>query len=175
MQLLQNIKKYFYDSVLLQRGTARTTRTVVNIANAKTIGIIYDASLPDHDITITKFAEMLRNKGKTVEILAYTDDKKIDHKGDIKVINPNGINWYGIPKDERVTTFCTQPFDLLLCVLLTASMPLEYIAYLSHAKYRVGLYDETKTRFYDLMIHTGERKDMGYLLQQMMSFLEQMK
>ena len=174
MDWLEQIKQYFYDSVLQQRSL-RPTRAVINIDDAKTIGIIYDSSIPDHDIAITKFAEMLRAKGKKVEILAYMNDKKIDHKGDIKIFNPSGVNWYGIPKDERVTAFCTQTFDLLLCAMLSSSRPLEYIAYLSQARYRVGRYDEAKTKFYDLMIHTADRQDMNYLLEQMFSFLEKMK
>ena len=175
MNIFDRIKNSLYDSVLKQKGSSRPARAITNLNDARTIGIIYDSTNPDHDITITKFAEMLRNKGKTVEIMAYVDDKKIDHKGDIALFNPKAVNWYGIPTDPRIGPFCAKPFDLLICAILQESKPLEYIAYLSKAKYRVGPFDENKTHCYDLMIQLGNKTDLNYLLQQMVHFLENIR
>jgi len=175
MNIIDRIKNSFYKSVLKQRGSIRPNRTITNLNDAKSIGIVYDSTDPDHDIAITKFAEMLRNKGKTVEIIAYINDKKVDHKGDITIFNPNAVNWYGVPQDERVNAFCNKPFDLLICAILKESKPLEYIAYLSKAKYRVGPFDEQKTYCYDLMIEMGSKTDLNYLLLQMVHFLENIK
>jgi hypothetical protein len=172
MNILEEIKNHFYQDVLKQRGIIRPKRTITNLNDAQAIGILYDSSNPDHDITITKFAEMLRGKGKTVEIMAYIDDKKVDHKGDIAIFNPKAVNWYGVPIDERVDRFCSKPIDLLICAILTESRPLEYIAYLSKAKYRIGPFDERKTHCYDLMIEMGSKSDLDYLLYQMVHFLE---
>lgn len=175
MNIIDRIKNSLYESVLKQKGSNRPARSITNLNDARTIGVIYDSTNPDNDITITKFAEMLRNKGKTVEIMAYVNDKKIDHKGDIALFNPRAVNWYGVPTDERITPFCNKPFDLLICAILEESRPLEYIAYLSKAKYRVGPFDEKKTHCYDLMIQMGSRKELGYLLQQMVHFLENIR
>ncbi len=172
MNIIERIKNSFYQSVLKQRGSNRPKRTIVNLNDAQSIGIIYDSSDPDHDIAVTKLAEMLRSKGKTIEIIAYINDKKVDHKGDITIFNPKTVNWYGIPLDERVEAFCKKPFDLLICAILKESRPLEYIAYLSKAKYRVGPFDQQKTYCYDLMIEMGDKTDLNYLLQQMVHFLE---
>ena len=175
MNIIDRIKDHFYQSVLKQRATGKPKRVITNLADAKSVGLIYDSTNPDHDITITKFAEMLRNKGKTVEIMAYINDKKVDHKGDIRLFNPKVVNWYGVPIDERVDAFCNKPYDLLICALTADSKPLEYIAYLSKAKYRVGPFAESKTDCYDLMIQMGNKTDLSYLLQQMVHFLENIK
>jgi hypothetical protein len=175
MNILDRIKNSFYESVLKQKGSNRPPRKITNLNDARSIGIIYDSTNPDHDITITKFAEMLRNKGKTVEIMAYVNDKKIDHKGDIALFNPKAVNWYGVPLDPRIAPFCNKPFDLLICAILQESKPLEYIAYLSKAKYRVGPFDEKKTYCYDLMIEMGNKTDPNYLLKQMVHFLENIR
>jgi hypothetical protein len=171
MNIIDSIRRRFYESVLKQRS-GKTQRKITNLNDARSIGIIYDSTAPDNDITITKFSEMLRNQGKSVEILAYIADKKIDHKGDIKIFNPKSVNWYGIPQDNRVSTFCNKPYDLLICALLTDVWPLEYIAYMSKAKYRVGPFDSHKTHCYDLMIQMGDKKDLKYLLEQMVHFLQ---
>lgn len=172
MNIIERIKNNFYQSVLKQRGSNRPKRTITNLNDAKTIGIIYDSSDAGNDIAIAKFAEMLRSKGKTVEIMAYINDKKVDTKGDIAIFNPKTVNWYGIPLDERIEDFCKKPFDLLICAMLKENRPLEYIAYLSKAKYRVGPFDQQKTYCYDLMIEMGDKTDINYLLQQMAHFLE---
>jgi hypothetical protein len=175
MNIIERIKNSLYENVLRQKGSNKAQRAIVNLNDAKSIGIIYDSTNPDHDITITKFGEMLRNKGKAVEIMAYVNDKKIDHKGDIALFNPKAVNWYGVPLDPRIATFCDKPFDLLICALLAESKPLEYIACLSKAKYRVGPFNDKKTQCYDLMIEMGTKNELGYLLQQMVHFLESIK
>ncbi len=175
MNIIDRIKNSFYQSVLRQRGAVRPVRTVINLADAKTAGIIYDASLPEHDAAVAKFAEMMKSKGKTVEIMAYVNDKKIETKEGMAIFNPKAVNWYGVPLDERVSAYCAKPFDLLICAITEGSKPLEYIAYMSKAKYRVGPFDEQKTKYYDLMIEMGEKKDLGYLLGQMTYFLEKIQ
>jgi hypothetical protein len=175
MNIVDRINNSFYQTVLKQRGSSRPKRSIINLDDAQSIGIIYDSTDPDHDISITKFAEMLRNRGKTVDIMAFINDKKVDHKGDIAIFNPKSVNWYGIPLDERVNAYCNKPFDLLICAVLEENKPLEYIAYLSKAKYRVGPFDEKKTYCYDLMIDMGGKTDLNYLLRQMVHFLESIK
>ena len=175
MNIIDRIKNSFYQSVLRQRGQPRPKRTVTNLNDAHQIGIIYHSSEPGHDKAIATFAGVLRDKGKTVDIMAYVNDKKVDHIGGIAVFNPKAVNWYGVPVDERVSAFCLKPFDLLICAVLGENKPLEYISYMSKARYRVGPFDEGKTKFYDLMIQMGDKKNLDYLLQQMVSFLEKIK
>jgi len=176
MKLLDDIKRYFYKSTISQRAEGlKVVRKITNLNDAKTIGIIYDSSNPNHDVSVTKFSETLRGKGKTVEILGFLNDKKIDHKEDILIFNLNDVNWYGIPNSKRVDDFCNKEFDLLLCLFSEEVLPLEYIAFFSKAKYRVGAFDATKTSFYDLMIKTDIKKDMNYLIQQMIHFLNNIK
>ena len=168
--MIERIKRNFYNSVLRQRGS-NIPRKITNLNDAKSIGICYDSTHPDHDIAITKFAELLRSKGKSVDIIAFLNDKKIDHKGDITIFNAAKVNWYGIPNDERVDAFISKKFDLLLCPLTNPCAPVEYISYLSNAKYRVGPYDNGKEDYFDLMIQSGEKDTVNYILQQMLHFL----
>ena len=175
MNILDSIREYLYQNVLRQRSTNRPQRGITNLNDAHTIGIIYDSTDADNDIIITKFSEMLKNKGKSVEVMAYLDDKKTDHKADINIFNRNAVNWYGVPIDERVKTYCDKSFDLLICAMTGENKPLEYIAYTSKAKYRVGAFAENKTKFYDLMIQIDGKRNTSYLLEQMVHFLENIK
>lgn len=174
MGIIDQIRNYFYESVLRQRGPG-APRRITNLADAKTIGIIYDSSMPAYDSIIARYAEGLTAKGKTVEVLAYLDDKKIESKPGINIFNKKAVNWYGIPTDDRVTAFCNKPFDVLICAITDENKPLEYMAYISKAKYRVGPFAESKTRLFDLMIQLDTKRDLGYLLQQVTHFLDNIK
>lgn len=173
--MLEKIKNRFFKSVLRQRNTQQITRKVTNLHDATTIGIAYDSTNPDNDIAVTKFAELLRSKGKTVTIIGFVNDKKIDHKGDISIFNRSETNWYGIPNSEKADRFIDQKFDLLLVPLTDACPPIEYISFLANAKYRVGPFHEEKAAFFDLMINTGEDNNINYILQQMLFFLNSIK
>lgn len=174
MGIIDRIKNYFYESVLRQRGPG-AKRHITNLADARTIGIIYDSSMPGYDSIVAQYADGLRGRGKTVDVLAYLDDKKIESKPGVNIFNKRSVNWYGIPADERVTAFCQRPFDILICAITDESKPLEYMAYISRARYRVGPFAESKTRLFDLMIQLDSRRDLGYLLQQVLHFLDNIK
>jgi hypothetical protein len=156
-------------------NTLKVPRAVINFDDAHSIGIIYDSTNPDNDIIITRFAENLRQQGKTVEILGYVDDKKIDHKADIVVFNKKNLSWARVPKDERVEQFATKKFDLLLACFTAANLPLEYVAGISQARWRVGVFNESKLACYDMMIKTGENSNLQYLLDQTIYFLKQIR
>lgn len=167
-----NIQRYFFNRALAEAiSTQQHKHTVINLRDAKTIGILYNSSNPDNDIIITRFTEQLKRDAKTVEILGFVDDKKVDHKADILVMNSNHINWCMVPSDEKPLTFATKNFDLLLCCFTEEILPLEYIAALSKARWRVGVYNERKTTLYDMMVNLDGKIDLNYLLQQMIIFL----
>ena len=175
MGIWDNIKNYFYQQELRIPNGNSAKRSIINFADAHTVGIVFDSSKPDNDRTIHLFAEMLKSKNKEVHLLGYVDDNKTEHKEGISVFNKKAVNWYNIPSDKEVTTFINKPFDLLLTALVEPNAALEYIAFQSKAKYRVGVYGRNKTQFYDLMIDTGGKKDLGYLLDQITHFLNQIQ
>lgn len=177
MGLWQNIRNYFYRSNLNKRlEQVKPTRTVINLADAKCIGILYDSTDSNNDSLITRFAEGLRNhQGKEVELLGYVNDTKTESKTGISVFNKKNLSWAGVPRGQQVEEFALKKFDLLLACFPAENISLEYISYISHARWRVGAYANDKTFCYDLMINIGERKELDYLLEQMVSFLNQIK
>lgn len=171
-----DFRNYFYRRDIEKKLANKKSKPVLtNLHDAKNIGILYNSTNPDNDIIITKFAENLRHDGKTVEILGFVNDKKIDHKADVLIFNPNGLSWTKAPTDERAIKFAAKEFDLLFAAFNPEDEPLEYIARISVAKWRVGNYEEKKQDFYDLMINVGEKKDVQYFLDQATYFLNKIQ
>ncbi|MDB5282367.1 MAG: hypothetical protein JWO06_1442 [Bacteroidota bacterium] len=176
MKLWDDIRNYFYKRNLAERISGlKVKRNIINLDDSKSVGIIYDSTNPDNDIIITKFAEGLRKDGKTVDILGYVNDKKIDHKADILVFNKKNLSWTQVPDDTRVEQFAAKKFDLLLACFIGQNLPLEYVAAISNARWRLGVYAANKTEYYDMMINLGEKNNIQYLLDQAIYFLKQIK
>ena len=177
IKLWNDIRNYFYQkNIAAKLLGSNPKRTLTNLRDAKTVGIVYDSTNPDNDIIITKFAEQLRTQGKTVDILAFINDKKIDHKADIELFNTKNLDWNLTPVDERVEKFAAKNFDLLLaCFLEDNNFPLEYVVRTSQAKWRVGNFSEHKTDYYEMMVNTETKKELSYFLQQVTHFLNAIK
>ncbi len=176
MKWWDELRNYFYRKNIEQKLAVLKRKSVLtNLHDAQTVGILYDSTNPDNDIIITKFAESLRHQGKTVDILGFVDDKKIDHKADVQIFNSKSLSWTRVPADERATKFAAQNFDLLFAAFTAENKPLEYIARTSAAKWRVGSYDQKKTDFYDLMINMGDKTELQHFIEQATYFLNKIQ
>lgn len=176
MRWWDNFRNYFYLKNLQQKlAGEKPMRVLTNLHDAKSIGIIYNSTQPDNDIIITRFAEQLRQEGKQVEILGYINDSKTDHKADVSIINNNHLNWHLTPVDTRVEKFAEKQFDLLFAAFTGVNYPLEYIARISKAKWRVGTFHQQKTDYYELMINVGDKTEVSYFLEQAIHYLNQIQ
>ncbi len=176
MELWDDIRNYFYRKNIERKLEGlKPERILTNLHDAKTVGIVYNSTNPDNDIIITKFAEHLRTDGKTVDILGFVDDKKIDHKADVLIFNTKNLSWNRTPVDERVEKFADKNFDLLLAAFTEENFPLEYVSRTSKAKWRLGIFDEKKTDYYDMMINMGDKNDLQHFLNQSTHFLNKIQ
>ncbi|TSA49937.1 MAG: hypothetical protein D4R43_03060 [Sphingobacteriales bacterium] len=70
-----------------------------------------------------------------------------------------------------VDEFIDRKFDILINVSIKENLPLEYIAALSQASYRVGLYDPNKLYCNDLMIDLKGNKTLQKYIDQVKHYL----
>lgn len=176
MKWWDDIRNYFYQRNIEQKLAGLKRKGILtNLHDAKSVGILYDSSNPANDIIITKFAEGLRREGKTVDILGFVDDKKIASKADVQIFNSKSLSWARVPQSAQADSFAAKQFDLLFAAFTTQNYPLEYVARISKAKWRVGTYEQKKTDFYDLMINTGDKTDLHYFLEQATYFLNKIQ
>ncbi|QIA07988.1 hypothetical protein G0Q07_09725 [Draconibacterium halophilum] len=85
----------------------------------------------------------------------------------------NDLNWWGIPKPEKVSDFIEMKLDLLLCLASEKNYAVDYITALSHAKFKIGS-SETDNSYFDLNIKIGQNKDTMFLAQQQIFYLAQL-
>lgn len=161
MEFLTKLKLRWHEFVLRKRIKRKhINHHSINIAQAKKIGILFDATQDENSIFVDNYARILRKKGKTVECLAYIDDSEEHEEVQYGHFNRKDLSWYLHPKNETANQFINTQFDILLCLFTKPVLPLEYISALSSANFRVGHYSDNKMHCYDLMIDNADGNDL---------------
>ncbi len=168
MGFLTNIRQRLHQHFLQQKmkQNAKIERYSVAYEKVKRIGILFDATQSEHHSIVTAYRQNLLNEGKTVEMLAYIDDKQ-DHDQELfKYFNKKNISWTLEPKGNEIEQFINTPFDVLLNLHIQPVQPLEYISILSKAHLRVGQFRKNKEHCYDLMIDTANNDSLNNFIGQ---------
>ena len=140
-------------------------RNEINLSNAKTIGILFDATELDARDVILEYADALRKKNKRVKLLGYFDNPTDSENYPFDYYNRKQVDWAFRPKGEQVTSFLKQGLDLLMNINSKSLIHTEYIAALSNAKLRVGPCTE-HTYCYDLMIELSSHSGLRQFIEQ---------
>ena len=172
--MLGLIKNYTYKRRLqrgLQRRGTPKRKSLVNLNNAKSIGILFDAQNIDEQNLILKYAESLRKKGKKVQLLGYVGDQTELEAFPFDAYSKKNIDWAGCPKSSQAKDFMDHSFDLLLHIACESNLHTSFISALSKAQLRVGP-SVDNTDCYDLMIGASPSTGIKKFIQQMEAVLD---
>ena len=163
MNLIKNTKAYLGQrSIRTYLKSRKREVKACNIKEAKSIGILFNAT---HQISfeiVKAFVKDLSAKNKSIDILGYVDSKQlIDHylyrKG-FDFFTQSQLNWYYKPNAPNVEKFIEEPYDLLIDLSLEDPFPIQYIVSCSQAKFKVGRYYEGQESL-DFMIDMEKEKE----------------
>jgi hypothetical protein len=135
---------------------------------------LFDGTEPTDRERVLEFAEQLKNKGKKVKLLAFFNNKLKSGNFVFDHFNRLQLDFALRPKCQPCTDFMQQPFDLLLNLSPKTVLPLDYIAAHSKARFRVGPFT-SKTFCYDLMIEQAPQKGLNAFIQQVESYMKNMR
>ena len=177
MGFVQNIKlkagEYFLkkESAGIERAKA-----IMNLKDAKTVGILYDASNINDTDLVKKYIAYLRDSGKKVKSIGYLAVKELPNTIQISLdqqcLTLKEVNWYYKPAISFIGNFVKEEYDLLLDLNISRQLPLTYIAALSKAKCKVGRFTNKYMNLYDVMIEVDKEKTMKYFLQNVDIYME---
>ncbi len=162
MKFIENTKSFFGERAIRNylKNNSRSM-TSCNINEAKTIGILFNAT---HQVSFEIVKELVKNvsnKKNTIDVLGFVDSKQlIDHylyrKG-FDFFTSSQLNWYYKPTNPLVDTFIKKQFDLLLNLSLDNPFPIRYIMTCSAARFKTGMYYKNQD-YLDLMIDIEKEK-----------------
>jgi len=128
----------------------------VSLNKAASIGILFYADDKDQRTMVEGFAQALKDQGKEVQLLAFLEKRNMQSDYLFPYITPKDTTWFGKPKGGTAGYFIKYPFDMLINFSLREILPLEYIAALSHAAFRIGFNEKGLLAPYDCIL-LGDR------------------
>jgi hypothetical protein len=155
-------KKIGYKILRRKMQHLQRQRKVTTLESAQKIGLIFNATETSIFDPIKNFIEYLTNKNIEVFPLGIVNsntlvDQYLFRKG-YYFLTRKQLNWYYKPTDPYVETFINQPFDILIDLSIEQYYPIQYLAGLSKAKFKIGIYS-SNNEIHDFMINIDpERK-----------------
>ncbi|MFI5141758.1 MAG: DUF6913 domain-containing protein [Bacteroidia bacterium] len=168
--------KYIADYRIKKLCALHRNKEFVKLNDAKTIGILFDATNSDTFETVKKFIEKLKVYTKNVHAIGYVDEKITPNysyiKTDIDLFNKKELKNFYQPQSPYIKTFIEDEKDILIDVNLNQKLPLQFIAASSKAKCKVGIHLPENELLHDILIATTQQQGLDFYLQQVVKYLE---
>lgn len=147
----------------------------MNLNEARTVGILFDAAEADDHELVKKFVVYLRGLGKKVKAIGYYSNKLVPQmtysKLEYDFFDKKQLNWYMKPSDPFIRNFIEDEHDILIDFNVKDHFPLRYIAAISKAKFKVGRLSPGTEFIYDLTIDTGTSTDLKSFMREVDTYL----
>ncbi len=175
--------KYKHGTKKLQKEFLNSKRItkVVNLSEAQSIGIVYNAAVLENFEIIKSFVNELKAKIPKILALGYVDQKELGENH----IKPEGFsffcqkdtNWYHKPVEQSVIDFINTPFDILIDFDLNNMLPVKFVVAASKSAFKVGHFEKTQYNYYDLTFNLDEaqKNSLSYFIEQLKIYLNMIK
>jgi len=164
---------------ILRKKMARMKRTRFkgNINNAKSIGLVWDATDPEGLSAVSQFHQKMAERNIEVEILGFYPGKDLPDKLTairyLTCLKKEDINIVYRPVASEAESFMNTRFDILIEINFRDLFPLRYISNLSLAGLKVGIFDNMGDNSpFDLMMECNRSTEIGNYLAQVVHYLE---
>ena len=178
MELFKKIRLSIGEAILRKkRAKQKRIRFKGNIADAKTIGVVWDATNPDDFSILSKFHQKMADRNIDVKIIGYFPGKNLPDKLTairyLTCLKNGDINITYRPVSTEADEFIATHFDILIDINFKDLFPLRYITNLSIAGFKVGIFDSSSINTpYDLMMELNRSTDINNYLEQIIYYLE---
>jgi hypothetical protein len=140
-----------------------------NIDTVKTIGVIWQPTQKE----AFQYLKSYFNREQVIFRGFCVFEEITNPQQDSNTLTVKDLDFWGLPKKEKVDEFTKIKFELLLNIAFEDNLVLDYITALSQARFKVGCSKKTQN-YFDLNINIGENRDPMYLAKQQIFYLAQL-
>ena len=179
MEILDNIKKNIGQWVF-QRDLKfnKRIKSVSNIDDAKSIGILYDATSEKQVKTVEPFVKYFFDLKKDVKALGFVNAKQLSYchipKLQYDFFYLKDLNWYYKPQNYIIQNFVKKEYDILINLCDSSVIPIKYLVASSLAHFKIGIHEDG-FEIYDLMISLKEDKSIERLIKEIKHYINLIK
>jgi len=175
--IIAKIKLYFLNrSIRKEQKQLRRQRKISNLEQAKSIGVVYNASTENDYSRAAGLIRHLQAQGKMVKSLGFVSYKDLPHylpaKLSFDYITLKDLNWYNKPNSKFIDDFKNYEFDILIDLNLSGNDSLRYVVTLSRAKFKIGLFNEEQKEIYDFMLEGIPQGKVSLYIKELLHYLE---
>ena len=169
--------RYKISDYLLQQEIKKSTRrtNVIPFSKAKSIGILYDATVDKDYELIKNYVKDLRGASKDVLALGFFDSKELPGTRFMKLgldfFTRKSLNWKMKPNHPIVNNFMKKDFDILICLGIEKSIPLLYVSSMTRASFKIGKYEPQNAGIFDFMIKVEGKPTLLQMIEQVNHYL----
>lgn len=174
--IISHIKSVAAEFVLDQQiKKLKRNKRVINLDEAKTVGIVYNVSDQKVFKTIKILVKELTTQKRQVMAMGFVNRNSIPNyciaANSGYYFNQRDLNWYGGPKNDYVKEFINKEFDILIDLNMDDEYVLRYISGLSRSKFKVGSYSKTHEKYFDMMIDFISASKIEEFIEQVLYYL----
>jgi len=157
MGVVANIKSSWGQIVLYSKTKKlKRNKCLINLNNAKTIGIIYELTDEASFMKMKLLKKELTTPNRQIVVVGYVNRDEIPSyciaANSGYYFNKKDLNWFGYPKNDYIAKLMNKEFDIFIDLSLEEVYAIKSISALSKSKFKVGRYSENNKKLFDLMI-----------------------
>tara|TARA_B100001142_G_scaffold235040_1_gene233424 strand:- start:151 stop:702 length:552 start_codon:yes stop_codon:yes gene_type:complete len=169
--LKQKVGKWVFQREL---RTNMRTKTVCNLDDAKSIGVLYDATTEEQIKMIQPFVSYFFDLKKDVKALGYVNANELSYchipKLQYDFFYKKDLNWFYKPQNYIIDNFIKKEYDILINLCDSNIIPIKYLVASSIAHFKIGIYQENY-EIYDLMISLKDDKSIKKLMDEIKHYI----
>jgi len=175
MQFIEDIKQKIGQWVFQKEmKTNKRLKEVCNLDDAKSVGILYDATSEQQIKQIKPFIDYFFELKKDVKALGYVNATQLSYchtpKLQYDFFYQKDLNWYYKPQNYIIDNFVKKEYDILINLCDSSCIPIKYLVASSIAHFKIGQHEEGY-EIYDLMIALKEDKSMEKLMHEIKHYI----
>ncbi len=178
MELFKNIRLKIGKFILLKK-VSKTKRKMFysDITLVKSIGILWDSRKPEDFVALSRFHQKMNERNITVNILGYFNGIDLPDKYTairyMTFIRRKELNFFYHPVSPESITFIKKKYDVLIDLNFSKVFPLHFIAALSEAAFKIGLFEsDNSDQYFDMMMEIKQPVNLDDYLQHIIKYLE---
>ncbi len=169
--LKQKVGKWVFQREL---RTNSRTKEVCNLDDAKSIGVLYDATTEEQIKMIQPFVSYFFDLKKDVKALGYVNANELSYchvpKLQYDFFYKKDLNWHYKPQNYIIDNFIRKEYDILINLCDSNIIPIKYLVASSIAHFKIGIYQENY-EIYDLMISLKDDKSIEKLMDEIKHYI----
>ncbi len=154
-------------------------KQMADFEQARSIGVLFDASSQQEWQQTQQFVRQLESSGKKVMAMGFFRNKKssqhLIEQMNMGFFQPADFSWNLKINNPRLSEFVGQPFDILFDVSAPELFYTKYLAGISAAGYKVGVFQQENVEVFDLMIRMPAQYALKELMQHAVFYLKMIK